>query len=313
LNKPLFSIVIPTYRRPEPLARCLEAVAGLDYPQDRFEVVVVDDGSGTDLDGIAAPWRDRLQLTTLSNVHAGPSAARNFGAAHARGEYLVFLDDDCLPPRDWLWTFEARVRQYPDAMIGGRLVNVLENSFAVATDLLVTHIFRRWNADPEHAQFLVSANLAFKAEHFREMGGFSEAFAVPGAEDRAICAWWIARGGQIVFAPEVVVHHEHPMSLKKYYRQHFNYGRGASMLHKLRTVGLPNDGKVEGLAWYLDLFTLPIAEGHRLRAPLLASLLFLAQVASIAGFFSDRLQEPRTPSVAATLAPQPSAGDRALG
>jgi hypothetical protein len=194
-------------------------------------------------------------------------------------------------------------------MIGGRLVNVLVDPFAVATDLLITHLFSRWNADPDHAQFLVSANLAIKAEHFREMGGFHEAFAVPGAEDRAICAWWISRGGQIVFAPELVVYHEHPMSFTKYYRQHFNYGRGASILHRLRTAGLPNDGRVEGLSWYTGLFTLPITAGHRLQAPLLTSLLLMAQLASVAGFFSDRLREGPVP----VSAPQTTVRDRVLG
>src|SRR6266511_1147572 len=55
-RQPMFSIVVPTYRRPLELAHCLEAIAQLDYPRADFEVVVVDDGSDTPLEEIAAPW-----------------------------------------------------------------------------------------------------------------------------------------------------------------------------------------------------------------------------------------------------------------
>ena len=77
-----------------------------------------------------------------------------------------------------------------------------------------------------------------------------------------------------------------------------------------RTEATEVGGKVEGLSWYLELFTLPITEGHRLRAPLLTSLLLLAQVASVAGFFSDRLNEGPVPS---RPAPEQNMADRVLG
>jgi len=65
---PTFSVVIPTYRRPERLVACLRSLAALDYPRDRFEVIVVDDGSGAPvktpplpLDPAACRTRHRAQ------------------------------------------------------------------------------------------------------------------------------------------------------------------------------------------------------------------------------------------------------------
>ena len=68
---PFFSVIVPTYRRPERLAACLRALAGLDYPRERFEVIVVDDGGGATLDGAPAT----IDLTLVTQAHAGPAAA----------------------------------------------------------------------------------------------------------------------------------------------------------------------------------------------------------------------------------------------
>ena len=99
---PSFSVVVATHSRPRQLARCLEALADLDYPRDRVEVLVVDDGGSKSLDRVIAPYRDRLNLALLSQARAGPGAARNTGAARAKRTFLAFTDDDCIVSPDWL-------------------------------------------------------------------------------------------------------------------------------------------------------------------------------------------------------------------
>ena len=99
---PAISIVIATYGRPRQLAACLEAVSGLDYPRDRFEVIVVDDGGPEPVAPVAEPHRDRLRIRVERTERGGPGAARNAGARLADGELLAFIDDDCLPAPGWL-------------------------------------------------------------------------------------------------------------------------------------------------------------------------------------------------------------------
>ena len=131
---PRFSIVIPTYDRPRPLSACLEAMSGLEYPRDRFEVIVVDDGSPEPPEAAAAPFRDRLDLTLLRLPHAGPATARNAGASRARGEYLAFTDDDCAPDPGWLHALAARFAAEPGGLLGGRTINRLpENPYSSAS------------------------------------------------------------------------------------------------------------------------------------------------------------------------------------
>src|SRR5437867_3420967 len=88
-ERPVFSIVVPTYRRPKQLAACLQALAKLDYARERFEVIVVDDGSTTPPEAVVTSFQDRLQVTLVLQPHAGSAAARNTGAERARGEYLA--------------------------------------------------------------------------------------------------------------------------------------------------------------------------------------------------------------------------------
>jgi cellulose synthase/poly-beta-1,6-N-acetylglucosamine synthase-like glycosyltransferase len=289
VTKPSISIIIPTRNRAGQLAQCLAAIRRLDFPPDAFETIVVDDGGETPMDNIVGPLAGSMQVALYRQAHAGPAAARNAGAAQARGTWLAFIDDDCLPAPDWLQSISRRLECHPRCLVGGRLVNSLTNDpFAITSDLLITHLFRRWNRDLASAGFLVSANIAVAAACFRDVGGFSEAFPYPGAEDRDLCARWLAGGRRVVFAPECIVHHIHPGGLPSFLRQHFNYGRGAARLHRLHPEDPRANGRREPLSFYTDLFSMPRTEHHSVRAPLLAGLLLLAQVASLAGFAAER-------------------------
>src|SRR5579859_3487825 len=96
-QSPFVSIVTPTYNRRTSLDRLLGALGKQTYPADRFELVVVDDGS---LDGSVEYLRSlRLpfRLRVFEQAHAGPAAARNLGVARAEGRLVLFLDDDVLP------------------------------------------------------------------------------------------------------------------------------------------------------------------------------------------------------------------------
>src|SRR5687767_5128657 len=104
-----FSIIIPTYARPKQLAVCLEAIARLNYPRDRFEVIVVDDGSESPPEHVVKSFSERLSLTLLAQPNSGPASARNTGAWEAKGEFLAFVDDDCAPDAGWLRGLEAHL------------------------------------------------------------------------------------------------------------------------------------------------------------------------------------------------------------
>jgi len=75
-------------------------------------VIVVDDGSEMPLEAVVAAFHDQLDVTLLTEPHAGPATARNTGAVRAKGEFLAFTDDDCTPASDWLQTLACLMPIY---------------------------------------------------------------------------------------------------------------------------------------------------------------------------------------------------------
>lgn len=285
-----FSIIVPTYGRPRQLATCLQALAGLDYPCDRFEVIVVDDGSQAPPEKVVSAFQGRLDVTLLSQPRSGPAAARNMGAARAKGEFLAFTDDDCAPAPDWLQALATRFAAMPECMIGGRTLNALpENLYSAASQLLVDYLYAYYNADPDRASFLTSNNLALPKEHFRSIGGFGSTFPRAAAEDREFCDRWLHHGYRMIYAPEVVVYHAHVLTFRTFWRQHVNYGRGAFHFHQIRARRGHGGIRLEPFFFYAELLRYPSTQMQRHRQRLqLTALLGTAQVANAMGFFWEK-------------------------
>jgi GT2 family glycosyltransferase len=284
------SVVIPTYRRPHELAACLASLARLDYPRSSFEVVVVDDGSPAPLDAVVAPFKETLDVRLFRQDNAGPAAARNAGAAHARGTCLVFLDDDCAPAPDYLRILAARAAQAPGSAVGGRTVNALtRNLFSTASQRLADYLYAYFNADQSNARFLTSNNMLVPANIFRELNGFDTTFRLAAFEDRDLCERIVARGHHILYAPEAVIYHAHRMTLRQYWRQHFTYGRGAATFHTKRSDATSGPRLPSPASFYLNLVRYPFSQPSESPAIVIATLLVVSQVATSAGFFRERL------------------------
>jgi glycosyltransferase involved in cell wall biosynthesis len=284
-----FSIVIPTYERPRQLAACLDSLAKLDYPRDRFEVIVVDDGSKAPPKDVVASFRDELNLILLAQPNGGPASARNAGAREAKGAFLAFTDDDCTPAPTWLTKFALRLADTPDHMIGGWVINALRgNIFTASSQLMTDAVYEYYNHDSGRQHFFTSNNLAVPAEMFRALGGFDMTFPLPASEDREFCERWLSRGNQMTYAPEAVVYHSHEMALGGFFKHYFNYGRGALHFHGVRARAGRERLKVDP-KFYLNLFTYPFRHLNGGRALLMETMLVLAYVAYTGGFLWQKL------------------------
>ena len=303
-----YSIVVPTYRRPESLARCLEAIQALRFPRDRFEVLVVDDGSPTPPADIVASVDRSLQARLVSTRHAGPATARNTGARLARGNYLVFTDDDCMPHRDWLDSIDRWTSSTPGALaIGGHTINVLaDNVYAEASQGIIDYLYEYFGEHSAPRRFFTSNNLVVRREDFVGVGGFDETFALAAAEDRDFCERWLETGKSLQYASDVMVNHAHTLGFVRFNRQHFNYGRGAFDLHRSRARRGDRSLRIEPLRFYAGLITYPLRRSRSWRAVLLAFLHLWSQVAYVAGYFFERMRRGWTVGVGEGLRTKPA-------
>lgn len=286
-ERPFFSIVIPTYNRPDQLTVCLRACSHLDYPRDRFEVIVVDDGGVTLLEEVVNRFHSLLTLKLLRQENAGPATARNTGARAAKGELLVFTDDDCAPARDWLEVLAAKFKAWPDCAIGGDTRNALtQNLYSMASQLLISYLIGYFAEGAGKPRFFPSSNLGFPTARFLDEGGFHASFPGSAGEDRELCDRWQQKGLRMIHAPDAVIYHFHHLTARTFIRQHFHYGTGAFYYHSLRSRQRRQamKVKVEPISFYFKILAYPFGKVPFRKAICVMPLLIVTQTVNALGF-----------------------------
>ena len=289
----LFSIVIPTYERPELLERCLDSILALHEPVRGFEVIVVDDGGHTDLRHhlreLLVRFEERgLGCQLLHQANAGPAAARNRGSQQACGRWLAFTDDDCLVDPNWLLALQEAIDVAPDALLGGKIVNGLQgNPFATTSQDLLDYLYLAGAEGRFSAPFFGTANLALRTQAFLAIGGFETLYTRAAAEDREFSDRWLQQGGTLRFVPDAQLVHSHAMGLREFCRQHLAYGRGARQFHRARAIRRAAPIRIESLWFYIRLLAFPFRRWEPSRALRISTLLLLSQLTSLVGFLLE--------------------------
>jgi len=218
----LASVVVPYYEAPDALALTLAGLERQTYPQELFEVIVVDDGSDPPLE-LAAPTSLRVQVIHQEDLGFGLARARNNGARAASGDILAFLDCDMIPEAGWLaaharWHHAAcdavslgfrrhvdvagidahAVRDRPDSLaelFAGRPAQSpqwIERRMARTDDLA--------DGTEDVYRVVTGGNFAVSAEFFVGVGGFDDSFTQWGDED--IEFGWRAHALGALLVPE---------------------------------------------------------------------------------------------------------------
>jgi len=288
-SAPTFTVIVPTFRRPMALARCLEALASQTLARDSFEVIIADDGSDAPPREVVARFTDRLDVALVEAAHGGPGAARNAAAARARGRFLALTDDDCAPEPTWLATLERTLARHPDALVGGRVENALvENVVASASQLLISYLYEYFARARSPYRFFTTNNVACSARAFEEVGAFDVQSLADTAEDRDLCDRWSRSGRTLVYDPDALVRHYNPFTLGSFIRCHFNYGLGAVHFHLARVRRGGSPVQVEPFGFYAGMLAYPLRHERPSRAPICSALIALSQVSYATGYALER-------------------------
>lgn len=287
-SEPTFSIIIPTHKRPKELADCLTSIRKIDYPGHLFEVVVVDDGA-TVSEELIVSFAQEISVVWCRQKQAGPATTRNNGARLSKSEYLVFLDDDCLPAEDWLQNFAETLKINPNYLLGGKTLNALpSNIYSTASQLLVDFLYEYFLQNDSKNYFFTSNNIAISKANFQKLNGFDQSFPLPAAEDRDLCQRWRKIGGELQFVPAARILHAHNLNFRKFWRQHFNYGRGAFHFHKLRTLDENQKIELEPISFYKKLLLYPFRDRGKRVGIRLFVLFLISQIATVSGFLYQK-------------------------
>ncbi|HZX95199.1 MAG TPA: glycosyltransferase [Myxococcales bacterium] len=227
------TVVIPTYNRRARLALVLDALSRQSIAPGRFEAVVVDDGSQ---DGTLA-WLGQqsfpFAFRAVSQANAGPAAARNRGLREARGELLLFLDDDVVPGPALIEEHLRSHRQETGIAVIGPLLSLpryRQPWVAWEQDKLEKQYAAMLRGDwkPSFRQFW-TGNASVARGLVVEAGGFDT--SLTRAEDIELAARLALRGLRFRFNPAASGVHHAERSLESWSRMHRSYGQVEVSIH----------------------------------------------------------------------------------
>lgn len=225
---PLISVIIPVFNDTERLQACLAALAGQTYPQDRFEVIVVDNGS-------AAPPRELVESFAFCRYaeepRPGSYAARNRGLELAQGQVFAFTDSDCIPAPDWLAVGQRELARHPSCgFVGGHIEVFPQDSRPTAVELYDLVFGLRQDTYLDELNFAATANMMTRREVMQHVGRFDAELNSGGDQEWGQRATELGFAG--VYAPAAVVRHPARRRAPEIFRQKRRHAGGRFDSHR---------------------------------------------------------------------------------
>ncbi|HEX5171909.1 MAG TPA: glycosyltransferase [Cyclobacteriaceae bacterium] len=248
MSNPRYSIIVPVFNRPQEIEELLESLVHQHYKG--FEVLIIEDGSTLRCDDVVDRYRDRLTIHYFYKPNSGPGPTRNFGFAHAHGEYFVVFDSDCIVPPAYFNAVEEAIsterldawggpdRPHENFTVVQRATGYTMSSFLTTGGI---------RGGKKHVGWFQprSFNMGISRRVFEETDGFQFSHL---AEDIEFSIRMKKAGYKVGLIPEAFVFHKRRGSLREFYRQVRNFGRGRIM------VGRVHPEEVKVAHWFPTFF-----------------------------------------------------------
>lgn len=222
------SVIVPTYNRIGRLKQVIHALEAQDYPRDQFAVIVVSDGSNDGTNDYMSRLKSPLDITFVAQANAGPAAARNNGIAHAKHEYVLFVDDDVVPCPSLISEHMRLHAEQPKLVVLGPMLSPSDFQLSPWVDWEQAMLEKQYAAmsqgkwEASQRQFY-TGNTSLARKLLEVAGGFDERFR--RAEDVELAYRLGNQGVQFIFNPQAIGYHYATRSLRSWMEIPYAYGQ----------------------------------------------------------------------------------------
>ena len=238
ISNPIISIVTPTFNRSHELDYLIESINKQTLNNEYFEMIISDDGSTDDTHEKINKWKELVdfQLDYISQDNLGPGAARNHGVKKSNGELIVFIDSDCEADENWLKIiYDAYKNNIFDAFGGPDHSKEDFLPIQRAIDFSMTSFLTTGGMRGHRKKMLAkfyprSHNMGVKKTLFEKIGGFG---SLRHGQDIELSHRIYNSGAKIQLLIDAIVYHRRRTTLKKFFRQVFNWGIARINLGKM--------------------------------------------------------------------------------
>lgn len=249
---PFVSVIVPVYNDPDGIRQCLEALEKQTYPDDRYEVLVVDNGSTDETDNVIREF-DVTYL--LEDEIQGSYAARNLGLRQATGEIVGMIDADCTPTKTWIEAGVTAFQKTEAALISGRVEFTFSRERTSAERFDASVNMR--NDKAINRGVAKTANLFTRAEVVDKIGTFPE-HLISGGD-----VYWTktatSSGFELVYEPDAVVRHP-ARQLGPLLKKQYRVGKGQIQIWKLNEQSVARTLLAGLLAFPVKVFGFVLGE-----------------------------------------------------
>ncbi|MBN1299588.1 MAG: glycosyltransferase [Melioribacteraceae bacterium] len=234
----LFTVIIPTFNRSEEISELLKSLSEQSLNHEEFEVIIVDDGSDDNTGSVVNNFINSSEINTrfLKQEHKGPGEARNYGMDNALGEYILFIDSDCIADKDWLLNIKKTVVDKKPAGFGGPdkvlpgfspMQKAIDYSM---TSFITTGGIRGHSRKKISKYYPRSFNMGVRNDIVKKIGGMNK---LRHGQDIEFTNRIINTGEPVIRIEDAVVYHKRRISIRKFFRQVFNWGVARINLYKI--------------------------------------------------------------------------------
>ena len=243
-------MVVPVYNRPDDVRDLLESL--LTQTRKDFEIILVEDGSTIPCEEVAREYEKKLPIRYYFKPNSGPGPTRNFGFAHALGEYFVVFDSDCTLPPGYFESVDQALKTSPLDAWGGpdrahEGFTLSQRAMAYTMSSILTTGGIRGGKKRVGWFQPRSFNMGISKKVFEVTQGFRfDRFA----EDIEFSIRIKKAGFRIDLIPNAFVFHRRRSNFRQFFKQVFNFGKGRAL------IGSVHPEEVKITHWFPAIFTI---------------------------------------------------------